>query len=474
MEESKNEINLDKLFNDEIIMNKFIMTMNQIDNELEQTEKFNIEYYLLMISSNISKDLSIKTYEYFETEVLTYINKYILQSSETYNIIYNDEKLCTLFNDYFKKMIKYYYESFIKESRHFDDYVDIENSKKSFNGKNISTDELGMSMDNIQNTMVLLNEALRLYYEVYNRRTLIATFSDEQEIQFKIKESELAHLLGLNLVKIIDTGMADALNLPDNLKKILLLKAAYSKEKDNDKKTQIWNELMLLDPYNSSTIELLHRFLDTQNGNLFQYEEDRIKKAINGHEYITRDFGSKTGEKIETSKLYSKANIKAKAFIKFKPLEELSMLLSLPDEYELIKIKEQNVKKGLQTPSQYDVLVSMSNLSDNYKYTTLLNNIDRKNDRRYFESLLIKSPDGIEELQGIQGSKAAVTKKVVLEPDDGSFGTSKTKIFSEEKQKEFIKQVISDFKRVDFTELIDYFRRVVNGNENNLDGKKKL
>ena len=35
--------NIIKPFNDEIIMNKFIATMNQIDNELEQLEKFNID-----------------------------------------------------------------------------------------------------------------------------------------------------------------------------------------------------------------------------------------------------------------------------------------------------------------------------------------------------------------------------------------------------------------------------------------------
>ncbi|MBE6149319.1 MAG: hypothetical protein E7170_01175 [Firmicutes bacterium] len=453
---------IDSITENELKKNTFLEVVYQIDKELNKKGSFNIEYYILFLSSSISKDLSVKTYEYFQNEVLKYINMHLLQSSETYNSVFNDEELCTLFNDYFKKIVKYYYESFIKESKHFEDYVDIENSAKSFNKKNISTDELGFSIENIQNTMALLNESLRLYYEVYNNRVLIATFSDEQKMQFRIKESELAHLLGINLVKIIDENMADALNLPDNLKKILLLKAAHFKEKDEVKKLELYKKIMLLDPYNSSTIELLHRFLDTKNGNLFEYEEDRIKKVLNGHEYNVRDFGSKNDGKIESSRVYSKANIKAKAFIKFKPLEDLSMLLSLPDNHELIKIKQKNIEKGIQDPSQYDVLISDSDLSENYKYTTLLNNIDRKDKRRYFESLLIKTPEGIEELKNVPGAKATITTKVVLAPDDGATGTTKERIFSVEKQKEFIEQVFSDFNKVDFTELITYFNTLVN------------
>ena len=129
---------------------------------------------------------------------------------------------------------------------------------------------------------------------------------------------------------------------------------------------------------------------------------------------------------------------------------------------------------GTTDSSQYDVFVSQSNLSDQYKYTTLLNNISKGDERRYFESLLIKSPSDIEDMQKIEKSKAAITTKVVSEPDEGSFGSTKEKIFSEEKQKEFIRQVFEDFKKVDFTELINYFKDLEQGYNMNSSINKRL
>lgn len=461
--------NLSEILNTEIKVNNFIQNMQKINYELDSKGLYNVEYYLLMLSTNISKDLSIKTYAELKNCILEYLNKYLLPNSETYNMIYNDSELLILFTNYFSKMIEYYNKSYLMEQSRFDDYVAIEENKMSFDGKNVAPDQLGFSVENIQNTMDLLNEALRLYYEIYNKRTLIATFSDEQEIQFRIKESELAHLLGLTLENIMadkNGTLADAIHLSETEKRILSIRKELKKEnnkkseaKDLNKIKSLSSELYSLDPQHEANISILHKFLDTTNGNLFEYEEDRIRKQIENHNHGVINFN----DKIQPNRFYSKANIKAKAFIKFKPLEELSMLLSLPDGYEFIKTKEMNVKNGNAESSQYEVFVSQSNLSDQYKYTTLLNNISKNDERRYFESLLIKSPNGIEDIQNVDGSKAAITTKVVSEPDEGSFGSTKTKIFSDEKQKKFIRQVFADFKKVDFTELIEYFKGLEQG-----------
>ena len=472
--------NMSEILNTETKINNFVQTMQRINYELNSKGLYNVEYYLLMISTNISKDLSIKTYDELKTCILNYLNEYLLPNSETYNIIYNNSELLTLFTSYFSKLIEYYSKSYLMEQSRFNDYVSIEENKMSFNSKNVAPDQLGFSIDNIQNTMDLLNEALRLYYEVYNNRTLIATFSNEQEIKFRIKESELAHLLGLTLENIMSDKngiLADALHLSETEKRILSLRKELKKEnnkkndvKDMNKIKSLSSELYILDPYHEANISILHKFLDTKNGNLFEYEEDRIKKQLEKHEHGVINFP----DKIQPSRFYSKANIKAKAFIKFKPLEELSMLLSLPDGYEFIKTKEINVKNGTTDSSQYDVFVSHSNLSDQYKYTTLLNNISKGDERRYFESLLIKSPSDIEDMQKIEKLKAAITTKVVSEPDEGSFGSTKEKIFSEEKQKEFIRQVFEDFKKVDFTELINYFKDLEQGCIMNSSINKRL
>ncbi len=484
-------LDLAEVLNTEAKVDYFIKTINGINSELSSKGLFNIEYYLLMISTNISKDLSIKSYLDLKNTIIEHINKYLLSNSNIYVDIYNDPELLTLFTGYFTKMIEYYNKTYMLGQSRFNDYVSIEEGNLKIN-ENI--DSLRYKVDDIQNTMHLLNEALRIYYEIYNKRVIIATFSDEQEIQFKIKESELAHLLGLKLQNIMnDDKLADALHLNEIEKTILLLiklndssrkkiqnierKIRHELKKDNPdaNKLQLWqdsinvlkkdilnnnNKINELDPNHETNISVLHKFLETQRtGNFLEYEEDRIKKQLKQQDYEEIKFK----DDMQSTQFYSKANIKSKAFIKFKPLEELSMLLSFPEGYEFIQSRQEGVNKGLKDPSQYDVLVSKSNLSDQYKYTTLLNNIDKKEDRRYFESLLIKNPEGIQDMEQVQGATPAITTKVILEKEDGSPGTSfesKVRIFSEEEQKSFIREVFQDFERVNFTELIEYFKNL--------------
>lgn len=439
-----------------MVSDNFVLTLNRINEELNRSGNLNIEYYILLISSKLNKDISIKSYAEFKEQTLRFVYNLLNEHSKTFQEqVFNDENVLVFFQRYCSVVFDYYNDTMNLEQSRFDSMVDNFSNSRTPSIKELKSD-LAFTTDHIQNTMKLLNEALRVYYEVYDRRTLISTFSDEQQIQFKIKESELAHLLGISFEKILkDPKLVSALGISNSELEILNLSIQRK-----------YRELELIDPTGSAVISVLHKFLDTKNGNLMQYEEDRVKKIINGSDYAQFNFnGDKNSALIQNYQVYSKMNMKSKAFLKFKPLENLSMLLSMPEGYGFIK-------QSTRTDSQYGVLVSNAGLSSTYKYATLLNNIDSENpNRRYFESLLIKKPEEIQSMKLVKGAKAAITKEVILESDDGTGRPPIVKLFTEEQQRKFISEVYRDFKEIDFSEVIEYFSNL-SEQLNNSHGRK--
>ena len=308
----------------------------------------------------------------------------------------------------------------------FDRYVEITNGNKP-KDKIIKSEDLYMKLEDIQNTMSLLNEAVRNYYEIYHNKTLIATFTDEQIINFKIKESELAHLLGVNMKKIVmNEKYVDLFNItPKEIEYIM----------DNT---------YTLDPNGSATIDVLHRIVDISNGNLLQFEEDRLRK-IDNYQYQTVE-----NNKDSLLNEYSKWNMRSKAFIDFKPLEELSLVLNFPEGYKIIKqSKDEN--------PQHSLLISKNKLSEQFKYSTLVANYNKKQDRRYFQSLFLRKPNEFEQLQ--QNSIPAITTRVELSSDDGS--GSILRDFSRLEQAQFLKEIQNDFEKLDLKEVANYFHDMV-------------
>lgn len=308
----------------------------------------------------------------------------------------------------------------------FDRYVEITNGNKP-KDKIIKSEDLYMKLEDIQNTMGLLNEAVRNYYEIYHNKTLIATFTDEQIINFKIKESELAHLLGVNMKKIVmNEKYVDLFNItPKEIEYIM----------DNT---------YTLDPNGSATIDVLHRIVDISNGNLLQFEEDRLRK-IDNYQYQTVE-----NNKDSLLNEYSKWNMRSKAFIDFKPLEELSLVLNFPEGYKIIKqSKDEN--------PQHSLLISKNKLSEQFKYSTLVANYNKKQDRRYFQSLFLRKPNEFEQLQ--QNSIPAITTRVELSSDDGS--GSVLRDFSRLEQAQFLKEIQNDFEKLDLKEVANYFHDMV-------------
>ena len=206
----------------------------------------------------------------------------------------------------------------------------------------------------------------------------------------------------------------------------------------------IMDNTYTLDPNGSATIDVLHRIVDISNGNLLQFEEDRLRK-IDNYQYQTVE-----NNKDSLLNEYSKWNMRSKAFIDFKPLEELSLVLNFPEGYKIIKqSKDEN--------PQHSLLISKNKLSEQFKYSTLVANYNKKQDRRYFQSLFLRKPNEFEQLQ--QDSIPAITTRVELSSDDGSGSVLKN--FSRLEQAQFLKEIQNDFEKLDLKEVANYFHDMV-------------
>ena len=402
--------------------------LSNINDELKYNNILNINNLLLKMSVILGENFDVSK-EKLSDVIISETNKILVNYSPTYNYVFSDNSSYEIFlfiNEYMKKILSYYDSLMTTGKEKFDRYVEITNGNKP-KDKIIKSEDLYMKLEDIQNTMSLLNEAVRNYYEIYHNKTLIATFTDEQIINFKIKESELAHLLGVNMKKIVmNEKYVDLFNItPKEIEYIM----------DNT---------YTLDPNGSATIDVLHRIVDISNGNLLQFEEDRLRK-IDNYQYQTVE-----NNKDSLLNEYSKWNMRSKAFIDFKPLEELSLVLNFPEGYKIIKrSKDEN--------SQHSLLISKNKLSEQFKYSTLVANYNKKQDRRYFQSLFLRKPNEFEQLQ--QNSIPAITTRVELSSDDGS--GSILRDFSRLEQAQFLKEIQNDFEKLDLKEVANYFHDMV-------------
>lgn len=402
--------------------------LSNINDELKYNNILNINNLLLKMSVILGENFDVSK-EKLSDVIISETNKILVNYSPTYNYVFSDNSSYEIFlfiNEYMKKVLSYYDNLIATGKEKFDRYVEITNGNKP-KDKIIKSEDLYMKLEDIQNTMSLLNEAVRNYYEIYHNKTLIATFTDEQIINFKIKESELAHLLGVNMKKIVmNEKYVDLFNItPKEIEYIM----------DNT---------YTLDPNGSATIDVLHRIVDISNGNLLQFEEDRLRKMDN-YQYQTVE-----NNKDSLLNEYSKWNMRSKAFIDFKPLEELSLVLNFPEGYKIIKqSKDEN--------PQHSLLIPKNKLSEQFKYSTLVANYNKKQDRRYFQSLFLRKPNEFEQLQ--QNSIPAITTRVELSSDDGS--GSILRDFSMLEQAQFLKEIQNDFEKLDLKEVANYFHDMV-------------
>ena len=404
---------------------------NEINKDLSRTNLLNLNSLLLRFSNFLSKDLSISNDEKINY-ILLEVNKILIKYSFTFKEIFDCKDYSNVYLfliNYMKSVLKYYDNLMNFNRDKFDRYVEITNGRMP-KKKVLFDEDIYISIDDIQNTMNLLNEAVRNYYEIYYNKSLYTIFSDESVITFKIKESELSHLLGVSLRKIVnDPKYVDLFHISSS-------------------EVEALNDMTFtLDPNGSAAVSILHKIIDVQNGDLFQFELDRLKK-IKNYRYKSFDFSDEDKNLL----WYSKINIRSKAFIDYKPLENLSLALSFPIGYNIIKSSKDN------SLLQQSLLISKNSLSDQFRYSSLISNYDYNSNRRYFLSLFLERPDEFAQLQ--KDGVPSISTQVILSSD--ADGGSVIKEFSISEQVEFFESVVNDFKYIDLTELYEYFYNLNN------------
>ena len=414
----------------DLVVNAGYKVLTMINQELSRSNILNINHLIFRVSDILSKDLSIPK-ERLEDEIIGEINRLLVRNSITYkNIVDNPchSDVFSFINMYLKKVLKYYDKQIIKTKDKFDTYVSYE--ERLPGPKELKATNAYMSIEDIQNTMHLLNEAVRKYFEIFNKKTLIATFSDQTIIDFKIEEGRLAHLLGLNLFKIVtNPSYVDLFKITQNEIDCMMDPT--------------------IDPFSEVPMRILQKIIDISDGDLLQFEEDRLKK-IENYDYRYVNYQTER----DTLQNYSKINFKSKAFINFSPLEELSLALNFPEGYELIYQRMKRVEAGTEKPAQHSILLSKNNMSEQFKYSALISNFDSDKNRRYFMSLFVKKPEQFEEWQE-DAISSSISTSVLLENDDG--GGSVLRVFTEAEQKAFLREIQSDFEKLDLRELNDYY-----------------
>jgi len=264
------------------IYNETLTVIKLINNEIRDSNFHNIEHMLLRVSAILSRDTSIPQEKIIEI-TLDEVRKILLNKSETYKVMYNTEKykqLLIFFEIYMKKLLKKYNEMMIKESKQFDRYVEMSTGKMP-KKKIYEQENLEMDLNNIQNTISMLNEAIRVYLELYENRTLWALFNDGEAMSFKIKEAELAHVLGVEIKKIISNP-----RLVDVFKITKKEIDDYNNNKGN------------------AAVSILLKLVEMTSGNLMHYEEDRLKKVNEDAESILKDID--TDEIVESKVINEK------------------------------------------------------------------------------------------------------------------------------------------------------------------------
>lgn len=390
--------------------------LNNISRELQKVGISNIDELLLRLSRvYIQSSISVEEKTKFITnETHIILNK----SSKTYQeILFNPRysEVLLFIEEYIRRVLEYYKGIIEYRKDDYDTQAKIIRNEIKIDTSFIKKNNLVLTPEDINKTISILNEAVRRYYEIYYKKKMITTFSDGEIIDFQIEEARLAHLLGVNIKNIVSKA------------KYVDLYGITSDEVD-----AILNRQDTIEGYEKSdkaTISVLHKIIDMSDDTI-NFERDRLEKLFN-HQYRS----SEDYKQLEaTLRKYSKIGIKSKSLINFKPLEKVSMVLNMPEGYSKIA--------GIEHPI-HSLLISRNFLSGEYRWSNLVANRDYN--RVYFmSSLLSNKEDLFRDMQAQQSF--ATTSKVILIDEDES-GTGVVKLFTEEEQRNFLKEVIHDLRQ---------------------------
>ena len=231
-----------------------------------------------------------------------------------------------------------------------------------------------MSVNEIQKTLLLMKEAVQVYYKVYNNKELIAELttnnSDSSEyFNFQIKEKQLLHLLGVTTEQLK--------NNPD-----------FQRLTGNK---------------NMNSIDILHWILTDIDGNndLLQYSEDYVKKILSIKDFRINDFQTNSTTQLLN---YYKIRSKSQTFLKYGPFEKVSLVA---------KLGKNNFGEQKTLSRNSNSTVAMVSRAETFKkYPWAYFGLVNKENNQYVETLQIDSSENKKDL--FMYSKPAIIKKIGL------------------------------------------------------------
>lgn len=378
----------------------------------------------------INKELKIKKVYDCEYMLINHSVEDVIHVLEDLSDSYNSIKDETLgnsikFSDCLEKylvLVKKYYESlFIKngdKDKVADKYFKKVSEPTKRNGYYIHYDKsnIGMIMSDVQKTLSLMKEAVQVFYKVYNNKKLIAELStkdidNSDYLEFQIKESELLHLLGVTAGQLRDN--------PD-----------FQKLTGNKK---------------MNSTQILEWILKDSEGNndLLQYSEDFIKRILNSANYnvVEKQFSPEVSSQLLN---YHKIKSKSETFMKYGPLEKVSLVAKLQGNATLSKNSKSNT-----------VMITKTDIYKKYPWA-YFGSVQQPNNK-YIETLQIDSNENKKEL--FSYSKPAIVKGI--ETIDGAGSVDGGRLFSPEEQFDLFVDAYTSFgDTMDFTDLISYFQQL--------------
>ena len=403
----------------------FRRVISMINKELKSKSIYDCEY--MLINNSIEDVIHV-----------------LEDQSNYYNIIRNakyDSNITFegLLESYFISVKQYYEKLLIKEGKS-DSIADKYHRKlvepvKDKNGNYLIYDKsnVDMSINEIQKTLLLMKEAVQVYYKVYNNKELIAELTtnnlDSSEyFNFQIKEKQLLHLLGVTTEQLK--------NNPD-----------FQRLTGNK---------------NMNSIDILHWILTDIDGNndLLQYSEDYVKKILSIKDFRINDFQTNSTTQLLN---YYKIRSKSQTFLKYGPFEKVSLVAKLG--------KNSLGKQKTLSRNSNSTIAMVSRAETFRKYPWAYFGLVNKKNDQYVETLQIDSSENKKDL--FMYSKPAIIKKIGFVGSEES-GGAHVKVFSDEEQFELFVQAYDDFSgAMDFTNLINYFKDLSNVLNNTNKKSKK-
>lgn len=359
-------------------------------------------------------------------------------SSDNYNLIKdeflgNGIKFLSCLEQYLSLVKKYYETLFIKngdKDKIADKYFKKIAEPVKKNGEYIHYDKsnIGMIMSDVQKTLSLMKEAVQVFYKVYCNKRLIAEIStkdvdNSDYLEFQIKESELLHLLGVTAKQLRDN--------PD-----------FQKLTGNKK---------------MNSIQILEWILRDIEGNndLLQYSEDFIQKILNSDKYdiVTKQFSSEVNSRLLN---YHKIKSKSETFMKYGPLEKVSLVVKLQEKASLSNNSKSNT-----------AMITKTDVFKKYPWA-YFGSVQQPNNK-YIETLQIDSDEHKKEL--FKYSKPAIVKRIETIDESGTVDGGN--LFSSEEQFELFAEAYFSFgDTMDFRDLISYFQQLLDSYDPDISNGK--